>query len=128
MSQENNIQPLTNKEQDEEHVIAAARQFTGPIPPPEVFRQYGEIVPDAPERILKVFEQDSEHTRKMQYMGLKAEVDKDKRAQWMAFMIMLAALGLTGVAIIFGQNIAPGIITGLATLFLALIVLFSRKD
>lgn len=126
MKKKNNIQPVLDENKEKSSVIAAQR-FVGPIPPPEIFKQYGEIVPDAPERILKVFEEDSQHTRTMQSAGLKAEVDRDRRAQWMAFVIMLAALVLTGVAIVFGQNIAPGIITGLATLFLALKVLFPSK-
>ena len=99
-------------------------QHTGPIPSPEVFRKYGEVVPDAPERILRVFEQDSQHRREMQKLSIMREASRDTRAQWMAFVIMIVALGVTAVSVIFGQNVAPGIITGLATLFLALKVLF----
>lgn len=104
--------------------IVAAKEFYGPIPPPEIFRQYGEVVPDAPERILKVFEQDSQHVREMKKLALINESKKVCRAQWMAFVIMLAAIGLTAISIIYGKNIAPGVITGLATLFIALKVLF----
>ena len=111
----------------EKRQIIAAEQFKGPIPPPEIFRKYGEVVHDAPERILKVFEQDSQHTREMQKLALTHDAKRDGRAQWMTFFIMIAALGLTAIAIIFGKNIAPGIITGLATLFLALKVLFSGR-
>ena len=108
-------------------VIAAAQQFSGPIPPPEVFEKYGYVIPDAPERILKVFELDSQHTREMQKAALEAETKRDSRAQWMAFSIMLAALGLTALAVIYG-NAASGIITGLATMFLGLRVLFVSKS
>ncbi len=108
-------------------VIAAAQQFSGPIPPPEVFQQYGHVIPDAPERILKVFELDSQHTRDMQKAALDAETKRDSRAQWMAFGIMLAALGLTALAVVYG-NAASGIITGLATMFLGLRVFFVNKS
>lgn len=108
-------------------VIATSQQFSGPIPPPEVFRQYGQVIQDAPERILKVFELDSQHTREMQADALKAETSRDSRAQWMAFIIMLASLGLTAIAVIYG-NAAAAIITGLATMFLALRVLFVKKN
>lgn len=60
-------------------IIAAAQQFAGPIPHPEIFRQYGEVVPDAPERILGVFEKDSQHTRDIQMAALNAEVARDSR-------------------------------------------------
>lgn len=63
----------------------------------------------------------------MQLAALKAETERDLRAQWMSFVIMLASLGLTSLAVIYG-NAATGIVTGLATLFLALRVLFIKKD
>jgi uncharacterized membrane protein len=112
--------------QKQEHQLVAA-QFSGPIPSPEVFKQYGMVVPDAPERILQVFEKDSEHTREMQKIALQGEIDRDSRGQWMAFIIMIASLGLTAIAIIYQQNIA-GIVTGLATLFMALKVLYGNKN
>ncbi|WP_273483568.1 DUF2335 domain-containing protein [Desulforamulus ruminis] len=107
--------------------IAAQESFSGPIPPPEVFRRYGEVVSDAPERILRVFELESEHTRNMQRICLEAEIARDKRAQWMAFAVMSAALGVTIFAIRYG-DIPTGIISALATLFFALRVLFIKKD
>lgn len=76
---------------------------------------------------MKVFEQDSKHTRDMQKDALSAEIKRDTRAQWMSFIIMLVALAVTAVSIIFGKNIAPGIITGLGTLFVALRVLYIGK-
>jgi len=98
----------------------------GPIPSPDVFKRYGEVVPDAPERILKVFEQDSQHTREMQKIAITGEVSRDARAQWMAFAIMIAALGVTTYSIIAGKNITAAI-AGLGTLFLTLGVLFGDK-
>lgn len=115
------------KGKGQSHIIAAAQQFSGPIPPPEVFQKYGDVIPDAPERILKVFEKDSQHTRDMQKAALDAETKRDLRAQWMAFTIMLAAIGLTAFAVVYG-NSAAGIITGLATMFLGLRVLFVNKN
>jgi uncharacterized membrane protein len=36
--------------------VQAQQIFSGPIPPPAVLRQYGEIGPDLPERIMKMAE------------------------------------------------------------------------
>lgn len=113
--------------QEQAQVIATAQGFVGPIPHPEIFRQYGLVVPDAPERILKVFEQDSQHTREMQKAALKAETARDTRAQWMAYTVMMALIGLTAFAIRYG-NTASGIAVGLATMFMALKVLFIKKN
>ena len=106
--------------------IITGRQFIGPIPPADEFRRYGEVIPDAPERILKIFELDSQHTREMQKIALKAETSRDTRAQWMSFCIMVAALAVMVISIIYGNTLA-GIFTGVATLFLALRVLFIKK-
>lgn len=110
-----------------EQGLVVTASFAGPIPPPEVFQQYGNVVPDAPERILKVFEADSQHTREMQKAALEAEIKRDSRAQWMAFAVMIAALGLTALAVVYG-SVPAGIVIGLATLFLALRVLFVSKS
>ena len=125
-----NVSPMGPLSVDQiEHTqrVEQHMQYAGPIPPPEIFKKYGEIIPTAPERILRVFEQDSEHTRQMQKLALTGEINRDKRAQWMAFGIMIVALGVTMVVIILGKNITAGIITSLGTLFLALRVLFIGK-
>ena len=65
-----------------------AAKYSGPIPPPEIFRKYGEVVPDAPERILTVFEEDSFFTRDIQYKALDAHKGGNRRTQWMAFCLV----------------------------------------
>jgi uncharacterized membrane protein len=121
------IPPDKPDKPDKQEAVITAQKFEGPIPHPEILRMYGEVVPDAPERILKVFELDSQHTREMQMTALKAETARDIRAQWMAFIIIIAAIGLTAFAIKYG-NSASAIIASLATLFLALRVLFFKKE
>lgn len=65
---------LTENIESKSHVQSVVNHtsFTGPIPHPEIFREYGEIIPDAPERILRVFEDDSKHVRDMQINALEA--------------------------------------------------------
>ena len=109
---------------DETKVVAA--EYRGPIPPPNLLREYGNIVPDAPERILRVFEEDSAHTRKMQEKALEAEISRDTRAQWMAWSIMAASFALTAFLAYLGQ-LAAGTFSALATLFVAIRVLYSKK-
>jgi len=52
---------------------------------------------------------------------------RDSRAQWLSFTIMLVSLGVVVLAIIY-NNLPTGIISSLATLFLALRVLFVKKN
>lgn len=77
-----------------EHLFGAApvqeriRQLTqqslfhqGPIPHPDIFKQYGEVIADAPERI---FEQDSAHAREMHMAQFQAQKNDNRRVHWMA--------------------------------------------
>lgn len=74
-------------------IIATHAQYEGPLPPPALFRDYGAVVPDAPERILKQFEANSNHFRETSTNALKAEISVDRRAQWMAFFLVIAGIG-----------------------------------
>lgn len=55
-----------------QRVVATQTHFSGPLPHPDVFRQYGEIVPNAPERILRVFEDDSKYLWEIKMAALAA--------------------------------------------------------
>lgn len=74
-------------------IIATYAQYEGPLPPPALFRDYGAVVPDAPERILKQFEENSAHFRETSRTALHGEIGVDKRAQWMAFALVLIGIG-----------------------------------
>ena len=59
---------LENLEPDQRSKIVSAfmaleteHSFRGPLPAPEDFKAYGEVIPDAPERILCLMEQQVEH-------------------------------------------------------------------
>lgn len=106
--------------------IIAAQRFAGPLPPPEVFKQYGNVIPDAPERILKVFEEDSKHTRDMQRKALEAETKRDLRAQWMAFLVMFGTLGVLAIAVVSG-NVTNTIVSAMITMLFGLKVLFQKN-
>jgi len=130
LKKEKNNQPAIISDQDKQEkkgkLVTATQEFAGPIPHPEIFRQYGLVVPDAPERILKVFELDSQHTRDMQKNILAAEVRRDLRAQWMSYSILLVSLGIMAYSVRYG-NVVSGF-SGLATLILALRALFFKKS
>ena len=41
--------------------LETEHSFRGPLPAPEDFKAYGEVIPDAPERILCLMERQVEH-------------------------------------------------------------------
>lgn len=66
---------------------------SGPLPSVEEFRAYGEVVPDAPERILRMAEKDQEAKHRI----IEKQIVQNSRAvsqgQWMGFTTMFVALG-----------------------------------
>jgi uncharacterized membrane protein len=102
--------------------------FNGPIPHPDIFKKYGEVVPDAPERILRVFEEDSKHSREIQAKALEAQKCDNRRVHWMAWSLIAGGYVMSVVFAMMNKDWLSGIvltttIVGTVTGFLQ-----SRKD
>lgn len=69
-------------------------QYSGPLPPPEVLRQFDEIVPNGAERIFNVFEQQTEHRIKLERHVANSEL---RRSWWgLIFGFVIAMTTITG--------------------------------
>lgn len=90
--------------------IIQQSKFQGPIPHPDIFRQYGEVVSDAPERILKVFEQDSLHAREIQIAALNAQKEDNRRVHWMAWSLIAGGYVLSALFAYWNKDWLAGII------------------
>lgn len=103
---------LTENIEQASHVQSVVNHtsFAGPIPHPEIFREYGEIIPDAPERILRVFEDDSKHVRDIQVNALEAEKQDNKRVHWMAFCLIISGFVLSAFFAWIDKDWLSGII------------------
>jgi len=66
----NSQPPAQGSEQPSNLLITA--QYAGPIPPPEAFKKYEEILPGAAERILRMAEKQAEHRQKLEEMIIRA--------------------------------------------------------
>jgi uncharacterized membrane protein len=90
--------------------IISQTHFHGPLPHPDIFRQYGEIIPDAPERILRVFEDDSKHAREIQMAALVAQKADNSRVHWMAWSLIAGGYILSGLFAWLGKDTLAGIL------------------
>jgi len=63
MDVQDEIIPKNNPEKSTCEIVAATKEtyFVGPLPSPEVFGQYDQILPGAAERILVMAEKQAEH-------------------------------------------------------------------
>lgn len=93
-------------------LVAQTTSFSGPLPHPEIFKLYAEVIPDAPERILKVFEDDSKHARDITTLALEVQRDDNRRAHWMAWSLVIAGFILSVVFALKDKDTLAGIALG----------------
>lgn len=93
-------------------VQAVHIELSGPLPPPQLLRQYNEVLPEGAERVVRVAEAQFRHRRSM-----------ESRAQIFTFVLALIVL-VGGIALIALGNSPEGLlplvaaIAGLGGLFL----------
>jgi len=114
----------------ERRLLAIASHFQGPLPPPELLKQYNEVIPGSAETIIEQFVAQGNHRRELEKMVIGGDI---KRSNWgLAAGFTLGLVGLFGsfYVISIGHSLE-----GLATFLMALgtlvgsfIVVTRRRD
>ncbi len=101
-------------------VVVQERHFSGPLPHPEILRQYDELAPGLSERIVRMAEQEGEHRRELENEAVEIERVKVEYAwrevvvgQVFALVIALSGIIAGGIVAVKGQPAAGGLIGGL---------------
>lgn len=97
--------PITGR-----RTVTHTEQFNGPIPHPDIFRKYGDVIPDAPERILRVFEEDSRHVREISKAALDAQREDNKRIHWMAYSLIAGGYAMAAFFTYLDKEVLAGIV------------------
>ena len=135
---------LSNEEKVEKvgHLVAgmiavSQESFSGPMPHPDILKGYKELIPNAPERILQMAEQEQRHRIEVENKMLEQNnrniiesTKANKRSQIIAFILAFVLIA-SGVALtILGHAIVGGTIFG--TTIVGVVAVFitgkSRKD
>ena len=99
--------------------------FRGPLPAPEDFKAYGEVIPDAPERILCLMEQQVEHRISTERNIVTSGLKESRRGQWMGYSIVVILIGLSTLLALCGHDLTAG---GMVAAAIALAVVFVLKQ
>ena len=117
---------LSNEQKVEKvgHLVArmiavSQESFSGPMPHPDILRGYKELIPDAPERILQMAEQEQKHRIDVEKQMLEQNnknilesAKANKRSQIIAFILAFILIA-SGVALtILGHAVVGGTIFG----------------
>ena len=135
---------LSNEEKVEKvgHLVAgmiavSQESFSGPMPHPDILKGYKELIPNAPERILQMAEQEQRHRIEVENKMLEQNnrniiesAKANKRSQIIAFILAFVLIA-SGVALtILGHAIVGG--TTFGTTIVGVVAVFitgkSRKD
>lgn len=95
------------QQQQERHEI-----FIGPLPHPDILRQYNELQPGFAERLLALTEQESDHRRAMERQALAENASEVRRGQYFGLTIGLCGLAAAVLAAYFNQPWVGGVLGG----------------
>lgn len=84
--------------------------YLGPIPPPDLLAQYGNIAPDLPERIIGWTEQQSKHRQSLERMRTEGSEGRMNRGQWISAAVAFLSLVVAAIVGIYGNPWVAGVI------------------
>lgn len=88
--------------------ISHSSQFSGPIPPPKLMAEYQELIPDAPERILRLAELQADHRRTIESKVIDNEIIRSRRGLQAGFVVaMTMAIGGIWIALTVAPPAGP---------------------
>lgn len=96
----------------EVHQVESVQSWTGPLPPPAALEAFRELLPDAPERIFRQWEMESDHRRQYESRALRGTIANDRISRLAAAVFALSALGVAAYAISVNQPWVAGVIGG----------------
>lgn len=93
--------------------IVVQETHIGPLPQPEILRQYDNIVPGAAERILSLTERQAEHRQFLEKIVISGDSKRADRGLWCGLTVALAVLVVGGILIYMGHDWAGGVFVSL---------------
>lgn len=102
--------------------VRITREFSGPLPPPEILQGYNNALPNGAERVIAMAEKQSNHRMELEKFAIKEQLHQSKRGQHYGLIIVIICLGLSTVLAFNGLmqlalTIAGTTILGLASVF-----------
>ncbi|SEF42315.1 Predicted membrane protein [Xylanibacter ruminicola] len=106
--------------------VEQSTSFRGPLPAPEDFKAYQEVLPDAPERILSMAEKQLNHRTDIEKTIVEKNLSLSNRGQWMGFILAILFLIASMILAFTGHELLSSIIMG-STLLGVLVVFVLNK-
>ena len=123
-------QITAKKQRNDQPVIRqeVSQQFSGPIPPPEILKQYNEVDAGAAGRIIAMAEQEARHRRSMEQSIISHEYKEAGTGQKFALFIGSLAIIAGSTISVMGAQWAGIVIGGGGVVSLVSIFVYGRKN
>lgn len=112
------LEALADPEKDPEklkqisYIVRQQSLHSGPLPPPEIFKGYEDVLPGAADRILSMAEKESRHRQDLEKISLKGDLSSRTLGQTLAFVISISAIGAGTYMVISGATISGTLLSG----------------
>ena len=103
-------------------IVQQRTSWSGPLPNPKDLQAYEEIVPGAADRIITMAEGFAEHQKQMEGRSLDAFASDRRQGRVFGTVVVLAAFGFAGTALLTGDSdiamrVGGGVVVFLASVF-----------
>ncbi|PHM51355.1 DUF2335 domain-containing protein [Xenorhabdus sp. KK7.4] len=115
---------LDNKKNFENQAYSAC---IGPLPPPDVLRDYESILSGSTERILLFREKEQKFQYDNNRLALDGMIKKERRGQWMGFSIAMFILIIATFFAFRGEIVFAGTLVTIDLIGLAAVFVIGRK-
>ena len=103
--------------------------FSGPLPSPKDFKKYGDVVSDAPERILTMAETQLTHRVECENKIIASRIKESKTGQWMGFILALIFIAVAAFLGYKGHDwVAVTIIVSLVSIAIVFVLKKNPKE
>jgi len=92
--------------------ITQSRSFSGPVPPPEILKEYIEVNPDFAQLIIQMSVDEQKYAHSRDSKIIDKSFESKKRGQIFALTIALVAIIGGIICILLEHDIAGGIVSG----------------
>lgn len=80
-----------------ESLVVENHSFRSPLLPPEIMRQYGEVLPGLSEKLVEWTEEESKHRRRLEELAFEEAQLLRRRAQIAGPLVAIVSLAIAGL-------------------------------
>ena len=125
-----NAVPKDKRQEVTQTLLSVVSQiyYSGPIPSPEMLKQYDEIYPGLSKEIVENAFSETKHRHKLEKEALPAEIHMKKLGQIFGFIIALFGIGGAILLAYIGHDTVAAVIGGTTVLGLVSVFVIGKKS